>query len=111
MHGSESNSYRSEAAGGLRAGDTGRRVRLAGWVHRRRDHGQLIFIDLRDRSGRVQLVFDAEVSPEAHGLAGTLRMEFVITVEGEVVGRTPENINSSLPTGAVEVMVSSVSLS
>jgi aspartyl-tRNA synthetase len=110
MHGSESNSYRSETGGTLRAGDAGRQVRLAGWVHRRRDHGQLIFIDLRDRSGRVQLVFDAEAAPEAHRLAATLRLEFVIAVEGEVVERTPENVNTSLPTGAIEVMASRVSL-
>jgi aspartyl-tRNA synthetase len=110
MRGPEPNVYRSQSGGTLRVEDTGRRVRLAGWVHRQRDHGQLIFIDLRDRSGRVQLVFDAEAAPESHRLAQTLRAEAVVCVEGEVVERTPENVNQSLLTGAIEVRVSSVTL-
>ncbi len=72
---------------------------LVGWVHRRRDHGGLIFIDLRDRSGFMQLVFNPEFSKEAHNLAHQLRSEFVIAVCGTVVERTPETVNQDMPTG------------
>lgn len=80
-------------------------VDVCGWVSRRRDHGGLIFIDLRDRSGIVQLVFNPDFSKEAHELAHTLRSEFVISVHGKVVQRTPETVNKELPTGAVEIHV------
>lgn len=78
---------------------------LSGWVHRRRDHGSLIFIDLRDRSGIMQLVFNAELSPEVHKHAHTLRSEYVIQVVGTVVGRSAETINKELPTGNWELLV------
>ncbi len=104
----DATSHRSGMCGTLRAEDTGRSVRLAGWVHRRRDHGQLIFVDLRDRTGLVQVVFDADISAESHRLAEDLRAEYVIAVEGDVVGRTPENVNPSLPTGQIEVKVRAV---
>ncbi len=78
---------------------------LAGWVHRRRDHGGLIFIDLRDRSGIMQLVFNPDFSAQAHELAHSLRSEFVISVCGEVVQRSPEAINKELATGEWELQV------
>lgn len=97
--------YRDEGCGELRKEDGGRTVNLAGWVQRRRDHGGLIFIDLRDRTGHVQLVFDSNGGNELFAKAESLRGEYVIRVRGEVVLRTPENINSSLPTGEIEVQV------
>ena len=81
------NRYRDHWAGELRAEQVGERPRVAGWVHRRRDHGGLIFIDLRDRSGLLQLVFRPEEAPEAHAAAGRLRAEDVITATGELVRR------------------------
>lgn len=81
---------------------------LCGWVHRRRDHGGLIFIDLRDVSGLVQIVFDPGRSGEVHATGHTLRPEDVLKVEGEVASRPPETVNPSLPTGEVEVNVSQV---
>jgi aspartyl-tRNA synthetase len=99
------NRYRTHWAGQLRVGDVGERVRVAGWVHRRRDHGGLIFIDLRDRTGLLQLVFRPEEAPEAHAAAGSLRGEDVITAEGELVPREEGTINPTLPTGEVELAV------
>ena len=99
---------RTAYPGELRAADVGRAVTVDGWVARRRDHGNLVFVDLRDRSGLVQLVFNPAVAPEAHRLAQTLRSEFVIEVSGDVVARDPETVNPSLPTGEVEVMVRAV---
>jgi aspartyl-tRNA synthetase len=96
---------RDVAPGALRLADVGRTVNLAGWVARRRDHGNLVFVDLRDRSGLVQLVFDPAHAPEAHRLAGAMRPEFVIEVRGEVVARSPETVNPSLSTGEVEVAI------
>ncbi len=99
-----SNRYRTNWAGQLRAGDVGEQVRVAGWVHRRRDHGGLIFIDLRDRTGLLQLVFRPEEAPEAHAAAGGLRGEDVISVSGELVRRDESAINPELPTGEVELV-------
>jgi aspartyl-tRNA synthetase len=99
---------RSSYPGELRAPDVGSSVRLAGWVARRRDHGQLVFVDLRDRSGIVQLVFNPSVAPRAHAVAETLRPEFVVAVSGDVVARSPETVNPGLPTGEVEIMVREV---
>jgi aspartyl-tRNA synthetase len=98
--------YRSHTAGQLRAPDTGKTVRLSGWIHRKRDHGGLVFIDLRDHYGLIQLV----ISPETPGfnLVERLRAESVIRVDGEVVARSAETQNPSLPTGAVEVRVREV---
>jgi aspartyl-tRNA synthetase len=98
------NGYRTHWAGQLRAGDVGEQVRVAGWVHRRRDHGGLIFIDLRDRTGLLQLVFRPEEAPEAHSGAGGLRGEDVITVSGELVLRDESAVNPELPTGEVELV-------
>jgi aspartyl-tRNA synthetase len=97
--------YRDAWAGELDAARVGERVRVAGWVHRRRDHGGLIFIDLRDRSGIVQLVFHPETSPEAHALAEKLRPEHVLSASGELVRRDEGNINPNLKTGEIELSV------
>ncbi|HEY1274618.1 MAG TPA: aspartate--tRNA ligase [Thermoleophilaceae bacterium] len=99
------NRYRSRWAGRLRADQVGESVRVAGWVHRRRDHGGLIFIDLRDRTGLLQLVFRPEEAPEAHEAAGRLRAEDVISAEGELVRREEGTVNPGLPTGEVELAV------
>ncbi len=100
------NRYRTHWAGELRAQDVGSELRVAGWVHRRRDHGGLIFIDVRDRTGLLQLVFRPEEAPEAHAAAGNLRGEDVITVSGELVRRDEGAINPDLPTGEVELVAS-----
>jgi len=102
------NRYRERWCGGLTAADAGGRTRVAGWVHRRRDHGGVVFIDLRDRSGTVQLVFHPDSAPQAHRIAHALRPEDVLTAEGEVVRRAPENLNPELPTGEIEIAVAEV---
>jgi aspartyl-tRNA synthetase len=106
VKGPRPNRYRTRWAGQLRAGDVGERVRVAGWVHRRRDHGGLIFIDLRDRTGVLQLVFRPEEAPDAHTAAGALRAEDVVTARGQLVARDPGAVNPELPTGEVELVVS-----
>jgi aspartyl-tRNA synthetase len=98
------NQYRTHWAGQLRAEDVGQQVRVAGWVHRRRDHGGLIFIDLRDRTGLLQLVFRPEEAPDVHAAAGRLRGEDVISVSGELVRRDEGAVNPELPTGGVELV-------
>lgn len=85
-------------------------VDLCGWVARRRDHGGLIFIDLRDRSGIVQLVFNPDFNKQAHELAHTLRSEFVLCIKGKVVKRSEQTINKELPTGMVEVQVQELAI-
>jgi len=90
--------------GELRKGDVGARVELAGWVHRRRDHGGLIFIDLRDREGLVQVVFNPDLSGECHKIANEMRNEYVVRVSGEVGQRPPGTENAKLPTGDIEVI-------
>jgi aspartyl-tRNA synthetase len=97
-------SWRTRLGGDLRAGDEGTRVVLAGWVARRRDHGGLVFVDLRDQAGLVQLVFDPE-QEAAHAAAHGLRAEFVIQAEGVVRARSPETVNPRLETGRIEVHV------
>lgn len=101
---------RDTRCGELSRKDVGRKVILAGWAHRRRDHGNLIFVDLRDRSGLCQIVFRPELSAEAHRSAKEIRSEYVLAVEGEVVAREGPNVNPSLPTGEIEVAVSSYEL-
>jgi aspartyl-tRNA synthetase len=101
-------SYRTHTCGALRASDAGITARLSGWVHRRRDHGQLIFLDLRDRHGITQVVVDRTERPDAHAIASRLRSEFVVTVEGEVAARLPGTENPKLPTGAIELRASDV---
>ncbi len=95
---------KSASCGELREKDVGNLVDLAGWVHRRRDHGGLIFIDLRDRSGLVQVVFNPELSPESYLVGDEVRPEWVLKVRGRVSKRPPEAQNPQLSTGAVEVM-------
>ncbi len=97
--------YRTHSCGALRAADEGSQVRLAGWVHRRRDHGQLIFLDLRDRHGITQAVIDATDVPDIRAAASRCRNEFVVTVVGTVARRLPGMENARLATGAIEVQV------
>jgi len=101
---------RSAYCGDLRAPDAGREVTVMGWVHTRRDHGGLIFVDLRDRAGIVQVVFNPERSGAAFQLAGELRGEFVIAVRGRVEPRPPETLNPNLATGEIEVIASEARL-
>jgi len=96
------NLKRTHYCGELRAGDEGREVVLMGWVHRWRDLGNLLFLDLRDRAGIVQVVFNKETQPEAHGKAEQARAEYVVAVEGHVVKR--QKANPELATGEVEVV-------
>ncbi len=99
------NPYRDSWCGAPSAQSVGEHIRVAGWVHRRRDHGGLIFIDLRDRSGILQLVLHPEQAPAAHARGHELRSEHVISASGTVVARAPENVNPKLATGAVELLV------
>ena len=101
---------RSDVCGALRQSDVGRRVRLAGWIHRRRDHGSLVFIDLRDRYGIVQVVVDAAVAPDAHAALTDARSEWVIAVEGTVAARRAGTENEKLATGGIEVAGESVTV-
>ncbi|HET6317446.1 MAG TPA: aspartate--tRNA ligase, partial [Chloroflexota bacterium] len=101
---------RTHTCGALRAGDGGTRVVLQGWVHRRRDHGGLIFIDLRDRYGLTQLVFNPSLAPQAHEAASALRSEYVVTAEGTVGRRPAGTENPHLPTGEIEVSVDRLTL-
>ncbi|MSO44416.1 MAG: aspartate--tRNA ligase [Thermoleophilia bacterium] len=99
--------YRTHTAVGAAAA-VGQSVRVAGWVHRRRDHGGIVFIDLRDRSGILQLVFHPETAPEAHAAGERLHLEDVVTVQGEIVVRSAPTVNPRIPTGAVELAVSAM---
>ena len=110
QHGPRPNEYRDVWAGQLSAERAGTQARVAGWVHRRRDHGGLIFIDLRDRSGIVQLVFHPDSSGTAHELAHRLRSEDVLSAAGTVTRRDPANINPNLPTGEIELAVSDLEI-
>jgi aspartyl-tRNA synthetase len=107
-HAPDPNIFRDAWAGDLDVGRCGSEVRVAGWVHRRRDHGGLIFIDLRDRSGLVQLVVHPQASGDAFAIAEDLRAEHVISAEGEIVKRAPENVNPNLATGGIEIHVRSL---
>jgi aspartyl-tRNA synthetase len=99
------NTYRDTWCGNVLPERVGESLRVAGWVHRRRDHGGLVFVDLRDRTGIVQVVFNPEHAPAAHAAAHDLRGEWVISVRGEVVRRSEDTVNKALPTGEVEVRV------
>ncbi|MET1026282.1 MAG: aspartate--tRNA ligase, partial [Dongiaceae bacterium] len=95
--------YRSHNSGALRPSDAGQIVRLSGWIHRKRDHGNLVFIDLRDHYGLTQCVLDIS-SPLFQQVEQT-RVESVVTITGKVVKRTPETVNPKLPTGEIEVKI------
>ncbi|MDO8588105.1 MAG: aspartate--tRNA ligase [Armatimonadota bacterium] len=99
---------RTVYCGEVTASDIGKRIILDGWVQRRRDHGGLIFIDLRDRTGVVQTVIDPQSSPDAHVIAETVRSEYVLEIIGEVRKRPAGTENANLATGAVEVAVSGI---
>ena len=100
-----STAFRSHTCGELRPEQIGERVKLAGWVHRRRDHGHLAFFDLRDRHGITQVVTSAEEAPEAHAAAESARNEWVVQVEGVVRARPEGTANAELATGEIEVAV------
>ncbi|HYO41841.1 MAG TPA: aspartate--tRNA ligase [Candidatus Limnocylindrales bacterium] len=102
--------YRTHTSGDLRADDAGQNAKLAGWVHRRRDYGKLVFIDLRDRHGITQVVIDAADAPEAHDIAERVRPEFVIAVEGTVALRQAGQENARLATGAIELQATKVTI-
>ena len=104
------NGFRDAWAGQLSAERADTHARVAGWVHRRRDHGGLIFIDLRDRSGILQLVFNPESAASAHATAHGLRSEDVITVAGSVARRDPQHVNPNLATGEIELAVSELEI-
>ena len=100
--------YRTHHCAELRASDVGGKVRLSGWVHRKRDHGNLLFVDLRDHHGITQIV--ADVDSEAFALIEGARAESVLTITGEVVARSPETLNPNLPTGEIEVRAREVTV-
>src|SRR5436190_4206951 len=103
--------YRTHSCGQLRKADVGSEVQLAGWVHSYRDHGNLVFIDLRDRDGLTQLVFDADLcGKEKMEEARRARSEWVIAIHGKVVAREPKLVNVKLPTGEIEVRVTKLEL-
>jgi aspartyl-tRNA synthetase len=109
-HSPRPNGYRDSWCGELTAERADTPARVAGWVHRRRDHGGLIFIDLRDRSGIVQLVFHPEHAGAAHAEAHKLRSEDVVSAAGTVTRRDPANVNPNLPTGEIELAVSELEI-
>jgi aspartyl-tRNA synthetase len=98
--------YRTHTCGALRLADSGRTIRLSGWVHRKRDHGQLLFIDLRDHYGITQSVID--VSSPLFPVADALRLESVVTVTGRVAERSPDAVNPKLATGEVELVIAEI---
>jgi aspartyl-tRNA synthetase len=104
------NPWRDLYCGAVRGEDVGKTVAVAGWVARRRDHGGLIFIDLRDHTGVVQLVVNPERAPEAAKAAHAIRSEFVVRGRGEVVNRAPDAVNPNIATGAVEIQVDELDL-
>jgi aspartyl-tRNA synthetase len=103
-------SKKTHTCGELNKRELGRQVTLMGWVHTRRDHGGLIFVDLRDREGITQVVFNPGVAAEAHRLAGDVRSEYVIAVTGKVSPRPENTMNPRLPTGEIEVIVSELTV-
>lgn len=102
--------YTKVNCGQLTAAEDGRKVQLNGWVNRRRDQGALIFIDLRDRDGITQVVFNREQNPQAHAIAEDVRAEYVLRVEGAVVLRGADRINPNLATGEIEVVADTVTV-
>ena len=103
-------SWRDMMCGEPRAEHAGRRLTLSGWVDTRRDHGGLVFIDLRDRAGQCQVVVNPERDPQAAELSHQLRNEFVVRVSGELVRREPEAVNPNITTGEVELQADQLQL-
>ncbi len=101
---------RTHDCGSLQKKNVGETVRLSGWVHRRRDHGGLIFIDIRDRYGLTQLLFDPKLSPHAHEKASRLRSEWVVTISGKVKNRGEGLVNNKLKTGEIEIEVHEIDI-
>ena len=102
--------WRTHMCGDARPEHVGETMTLAGWAARRRDHGGLVFVDLRDRSGVTQLVINPELAPEAAELAHSVRNEFVLRAEGDLVARSPETVNPNMATGEVELQVRSLEI-
>ncbi|MFP8878720.1 MAG: aspartate--tRNA ligase, partial [Myxococcota bacterium] len=101
---------RSHRCGVVTADQIGTEVTVAGWVHRRRDHGGVIFVDLRDDTGLVQVVFRPEVSRDSHAQAGEIRSEYVLAIRGEVSRRSVDTVNPKMPTGEIEIVVREIRL-
>src|SRR5437763_16356626 len=99
---------RTHMCGELRAEHAGQDVLLMGWAHRRRDHGAVIFIDMRDRTGHAQAIFHEDVDPAVHNRAEEVRAEYVIAVEGICQRRSPETVNPNMATGEVEVTAAKI---
>ena len=100
--------YRTHTCGALRLADARKTARISGWVHRKRDHGQLLFVDLRDHYGVTQAVID--ISSPLFKQADALKLESVVTVTGTVVKRSDETINPKLPTGEVELQIAEIAV-
>ncbi|MBJ7353478.1 MAG: aspartate--tRNA ligase [Thermoleophilaceae bacterium] len=104
------NAYRDTWATGAIEQPIGKEIQVSGWAHRRRDHGGLVFIDLRDRSGIIQIVFHPDVAAAAHEAAGTLRAEDVISVKGKLIKRDEAVVNLAIPTGHLELQASEIEI-
>ena len=102
--------YRDLMCGEVSSSVLETKIKLAGWVSKRRDHGQLIFIDLRDKSGIMQIVFNPEISAESHLYAKNLRSEWVIAVEGTIVKRLDGSENKDISTGDLELVVEKIEI-
>src|SRR5262245_27061803 len=102
--------WRTHMCGDPRPELVGERLTLAGWSARRRTHGGLVFVDLRDRTGITQLVINPERSPAAAAIAHDVRNEFVLRAEGELVARSPETVNPNMATGEVELQVETLEI-
>lgn len=104
------NMRRTHTCGELRVTDVGKEVVLMGWVQRRRDHGGVIFVDFRDRTGLTQIVFNPEISASVHAKAQVIRSEFVLGVKGKVVARPDDMVNNNMDTGAIEIFVNELKI-
>ena len=104
------NQWRDMLCGEVQADHVGRTLTLSGWASSTRDHGGLVFVDLRDRAGTCQLVINPANAPEAHALSSRIRNEFVLRVTGELVRRAPDAVNSKVPTGEVELQVATLEI-
>src|SRR5436309_13306005 len=105
-----SSKWRDVRASALRTGDEGRTVAVAGWVGRRRDLGGIVFIDLRDEGGVLQVVINPANAPEAAAVAHELRNEFVVHARGEIVKRAPETVNPAIETGEIELQATDLEI-